>query len=216
MSDKPCFYGKTIHEVIVQSINCSESTFKATTTKGGVCKFPPAGYLPNFDVVGEKQAKRGGKPTRLAPWLILGNEGNTILTERITHYVFGDTTDPHDIYLAVNRKTGDVKVAWFGTDKRKNWVILEDLGSVRGGFKLPEGYIPKLDELISRKRPWCLDLPTWLWAALYDGSRGLTDCVGELIVEFQFDDCNLRLWQDGDCAEGNYEVARDARHRESR
>lgn len=168
---------RPIHEVILPG----EGTYTSDT------RTPPKGALFNFEL----KAKSGKKSRS---WIILENQGNTILTKTLTDRIFGVGTFRHGYYLAINTKTGVIYTAHFGKDLKEsiNFVTLVPVLC----RSVPKRFRHRLEELNGSKRPFRLMLPALVYRDLLDREIGYRDIEDQLIVELCFHHRTLQLWGD--------------------
>jgi hypothetical protein len=170
------FHSRTIHEVIT-----ANKTYRCKS------KTPSKGDLFSFDLVAE------GKATKA--WLILEDQGNTLLTKTLTDRIFeGTGTYKHGYNLAIDRQTGQIYTAHFGRDKSINFVVLYSVTSK--GSVVPTGFLDRIDELRTKKRPFQLTLPDNILMDFLDREIGYRDLKEQLVVELRFPESTLQLWED--------------------
>ncbi len=178
------FHSRTIHEIITDNVNyrCKSKT-------------PPKGDLFSFDLVAEGLlTPRGFKDTNKT-WLVLEDQGNTLLTKTLTDRIFeGTGTYKHGYNLAIDRQTGQIYTAHFGRDKSINFVVLHPVTSK--GPVVPVGFLPRIDKLRSKKRPFQLTLPDNVLVSFLDREIGYRDLKEQLVVELRFPGQTIQLWED--------------------
>jgi hypothetical protein len=170
------FHGQTIHEILTdnRTYRCKSRT-------------PPEGDLFSFDL-----ATKGKVPRT---WLVLEDQGNTLLTKTLTDRIFeGPGTYKHGYNLAIDRQTGQVYTAHFGRDKSVNFVALCSVTSK--GPVVPAGFLPRIDKLRSKKRPFQLTLPDNVLVSFLDREIGYRDLREQLVVELRFPGQTIQLWED--------------------
>jgi hypothetical protein len=170
-------YNKVIREVFLDNVHLACETRTPQDTK-----------LFNFDL-----------EVRGRTWVILDNYGNEHLPRKILKNVFGSKAH---VNLAVDRKTGELFTAHFGTDKTSPYRVFgEDtthfvvLGQLKG--KVPPKYLKKIADLLSAKRPFTLLLTDHVWSSLFSHDMGYRDVRDEIVVELDFRPRAIQIW--GDC-----------------
>ena len=61
-------------------------------------------------------------------------------------------------------------------------------------IKVPKRFLKRLDELMSKKRPFSLGLTEDAWRGLWDREIGFRDLEGDLVVNLSFDRKQLQVW----------------------
>jgi len=168
MTTGSTYHGKLITEVLPpsgKSLKCKVRT-------------PPTSKLFNFDF------KVGGDT-----YLILDGYGDEHLPEEVIDRIFGRGSFEHGYALAISRSTGATFTAHFGTDGRVHFMSLHDLS-----IKVPKRFLKRLDELMSKKRPFSLGLTEDAWRDLWDREIGFRDLEEDLVVNLSFDRKQLQVW----------------------
>jgi hypothetical protein len=171
------FHGKVIHEI---------TTSKRVSLKCGT-RVPPKKHLLNFYL--KTRDVRWDET-----WLVLDNYGNETLPPFLVERIFGQGMGLFGYTIAISRKTGLIYMAVFYTEKRKNSVVLTPLNQFCS--KLPEEYLPRLDELKSCKRPFYLTLTESTFGGLLDHEVGYGEVEDDLVVDLEFKGSRIQVHND--------------------
>jgi hypothetical protein len=161
---------------------------------------PDERHLTNFKVLGhdrggihDKKPKKGEK----IDLLVLDDYGNEHLPQDFEDSIFGRSpTESNSYTLAINRETGQTYHAQFGKERGQYILLISSLTtrSDCGMPKVPRHLLPRLDELLSKKRPFDLSLPSHLLMEYIERWRSKSDLQANLVVSLDLDGANLELW----------------------
>jgi hypothetical protein len=138
---------------------------------------PDEKYLDNYYVTVIKEDKE-------EKVLILDNYGDEWLTGKIRKRLFGtknhtiglNTSDGHIYLVSASAEPGSDVYDLFLSDFANDTPIF-----------LPKGYLSKLDELKSCKRPYVLYIAPWAMMHFMDRDFGYDKLIEHLIIQFDFD-----------------------------
>ena len=174
-------------------------SWRAYTTN---TRTPDKNHLANFKV----QAKRDKDVLDL---LVLDNYGiydfEGEFPEALEDALFGQTTDITDRVLAVERTTGQCYVGNFGVEKSDLILILspdflnapsEEASRLP---KIPKSFLPKLDDLLGKKRPFGFKLGSRTLLTYIEHWSSLCDLAGDFRILLNMGRSSsemLELWGD--------------------
>jgi hypothetical protein len=127
--------------------------------------------------------------------LCLDNYGNEIMSKKV-HENLMNGLDIFDYLLGVDRKTGEVYCVSFLIDGEDLAVAFSPLVNAIT-IKVPKEYMKRLDELMSKKRPWFVSLPETALFAFVERFYGYNDLEKAVIVDLHFDELRLQVSMDG-------------------
>jgi hypothetical protein len=152
---------------------------------------PGARLLFNFDV-------SVGKLGRL---LVLDNYGDEVMPDKFRRKLL--TTKMFAETIGIFRKTGEVvRVAFIREKVASNseefysivfYPFFDWDGSGRG-LLLPKSYLKRLDELKSKKRPFCITLRDTDLFQFSERWVGYESLQNQLLVDLHFDELRLQVW----------------------
>jgi len=164
---------------------------------------PDAHHLMTFDVEAIRKAVKGGplaadRAPRHLSLLVLDNygigDGEAPLSDEFEDVVFGLRGEEKDYTLAINRETGQCYKATFAVHECDLVLFIDDHAMInsRGLPRVPKVFLPHLDVLKNKKRPFDLSLPKGLLANYIERRIGTDNFDGEVMVSLDISGARIR------------------------
>lgn len=179
--------------------------------KGRLCgaymtrtKTPDSHHLMTFGIEAVRKKVKGGpfaadRETRRLSLLVLDNygigDGEAPLSDEAEDAVFGLRSEEKGYTLAIDRKTGQCYRATFAVYEGDLILFLDDHSGInfKGLPRVPKFFLPHLDILKNKKRPFDLSLPKGLLADFADRRRGTDDFIGNVVVSLHISGARIKI-----------------------
>lgn len=182
--------GKTLSKIYL----CSDG-WKPLTTQ---TKMPDNSKLFNFEVAASKNRK----------FLVLDNYGDESLSDDTMHNIIGLKLFKWNLVIDVEDGTLYIG-AWFKeadpaappieelADKHIYSLAISEMTFGRGEpLRLPEAFLPRLNELKSKKRPYFITAEENSVWRFIDRLEGFNSLKENIVVDLDFDNERIQIWND--------------------
>jgi hypothetical protein len=162
-------------------------------------KMPDTHHMMSFDVVATRKASPGRATATTLKFLVLDNYGNgdgeAPLSSEFEDVIFGLAGAEQDYTLAINRETGQCYKATFAVDGDDLILFLNDNSAMndKGLPRVPKAFLPQLDALKNKQRPFDLSLPKGLLMDYIERRTGTNEFPENVIVSLHLSGSRIKI-----------------------